>query len=266
MTKSSPAKYNLMTEARFSVVIPTCDRPEYLREAIASVIAQTQPAHEILVIDNSREAVELTQLPESDKLRVIRALPRFGVSQARNLGAILARGDFIAFLDDDDRWDEGYLQAVRGTVEESGAEVVLGRLRDGNTGKPLSGKQAAFNDRDDLIREILLRNPGTVGSNTTVAHWRFAASAGYDPWLTTGQDKALVLDLLLQQAEPARASAAWVDFRADGEGPRQTELRKQIEGKKRFLRKYWDMMSGYERLFTLAQLCRLRLRGLFWRT
>lgn len=254
-----------MPEPMFSVVIPTCDRPEYLRQAVDSVLAQIEPAHEILVIDNGREAVDPARLPVSDKLRVIRALPRFGVSQARNLGGILSGGDYIAFLDDDDRWDKAYLQAVRCTVEESAAKVVLGRLRDGNTGTPLNGKQAAFNDREDLIHQIFVRNPGAVGSNTIVAYEAFAASAGYDPWLTTGQDKALVLDLLLKGAQPACASEAWVEFRADGEGPRQTELRKHIEGKKRFLRKYWGLMSWYERLFNLGQLGRLRLRRRFGR-
>lgn len=265
MTRSLLQKLNLMTKPTFSVVIPTCDRPGYLWEAIDSVIAQTLPAYEILVIDNGHDAVDPAHLPESDTLRVVRALPRFGVSQARNLGAILARGDYIAFLDDDDRWDAGFLRAVLRPIEDSGAEIVLGRLRNGNTEEPLDGKQAAFNDRVDLIRQILLRNPGAVGSNTVVAYATFAASAGYDPRLTTGQDKGLVLDLLLQQARPGRASGAWVDFRTDGAGPRQTELRKHIEGKERFLRKYWGEMTVCDRLFNLVQIGRLLLRRLLRR-
>lgn len=252
-----------MPEPSFSVVIPTCDRPEYLRDAVGSVISQTLPAHEILVIDNGREAVARTRLPESSNLHVIRCLPKFGVSQARNVGAILSSGDYIAFLDDDDCWDKAYLQAARCTIEESEAKVVLGRLRDWNTGIPLNGKQAAFKDREDLIHQIFVRNPGAVGSNTIVAYEAFAASAGYDPWLTTGQDKALILDLLLKGEQPACASGAWVEFRANGDGPRQTELRKRVEGKKRFLRKYWGLMCWQERLFNLAQLGRLSLRRRF---
>lgn len=249
-----------MAEQLFSVVIPTCDRPEYLREAVNSVIAQTHPAYEILVIDNGCNVVDPSQLPECHRLRVIRALPRFGVAQARNLGAILAGGDYIAFLDDDDRWDDNYLQAVLCTVQENPAEIILGRLRDGGTGEPINGKQAAFNDREDLIEQLLLRNPGAVGSNTVVARSKFLASAGYDPWLTTGQDKALVLDLLLQQAQLARATEAWVEFRIDCVGRRQSEIGNHIQGKQRFLRKYWHKMSWHQRLFNLAQIVRLRLR------
>jgi glycosyltransferase involved in cell wall biosynthesis len=251
-----------MIEPRFSVVIPTCDRPEYLREAVESVLAQSVSAHEILVIDNGQEAVDPNQLPNSSKLRVIRALPRFGVSQARNLGAILASGDFIAFLDDDDCWDKGYLKAVCMALEETSAEIVLGRLRDGKTGEPVKGKQADFTDRDDLIWQIFIRNPGAVGSNTTIKRTRFTASAGYDPWLTTGQDKALVLDLLLQGVYAVRASSAWVEFRNDGVGARQTEIPKRIQGKKRFLRKYWSQMNGYQRLFNVVQIIRLHQK--YW--
>ncbi|PRB75441.1 glycosyltransferase family 2 protein [Pseudomonas sp. MYb185] len=255
-----------MLNPTFSVVIPTCDRPEYLREAVSSVLAQTLPAHEIIIVDNGREAVDSAQLPVSEKLQVIRALPRFGVAQARNLGAILSTGDYIAFLDDDDGWDAGYLQSVLLTVEESGAEIVLGRLRDGKTGTPISGKQASFNGRDDLIRQILRRNPGAVGSNTIVKRACFAETAGFDPLITTNEDKALIFDLLSKGAQAVRAQDAWVQFRNDGEGPRLTDLHKRIEGRDRFFRKYRHQMSTGDRLFNMIQLVRLRLQHWFRRS
>lgn len=249
----------------FSVVIPTCDRPEYLREAVGSVLAQTQRAYEIIIIDNGHTPVDPAQLPQSEKLRVIRALPRFGVSQARNLGAILSSGTYIAFLDDDDGWDEGYLQAVLVAVEDNDADIVLARLRDRTTGEPLKGKQASFRDEDNLIRHILRRNPGTVGSNTVIKRSCFATSAGYDPSLATSEDKALILDLLLKGAQVVCASEAWVRFRNDGEGPRLTDLQKRIEGKGHFFRKYRHKMTVGDRLFNMAQLVRLRLQHWFRR-
>lgn len=251
-----------MHNPSFSVVIPTCDRPDYLCEALNSVLAQTMPAREIFVIDNGNVDVDAAQLPVTDKLRLIRALPRFGVAQARNLGGVLATGDYIAFLDDDDAWDQGYLQAVYDTVKEAGAEVILGRLRDGKTGEPISGKQACFKSRDDLIGQLLRHNPGAVGSNTIVKRTCFVETAGYDPLITTNEDKALILDLLLKGIKVARAQNAWVLFRNDGEGPRLTDLHKRIEGRGRFLRKYWQHMTTGDRLYNMAQLIRLRLQHL----
>lgn len=249
-----------MTEPPISVVIPTCDRPEYLAEAVKSVLRQTSQPQEVLVIDNGVSPVDKTRLPDSDLLAVIRALPRFGVSQARNLGAILARCELISFLDDDDGWDENYLAGVRSTRKETGADVILGRLRDRKSLQPIGGKQALFRDEHDLINQILSRNPGAVGSNTTVARDRFYACSGFDPAITTGQDKALVLDLLMQGAKAAQSHSSWVDFRDDGDGPRQTELRKRIQGKWRFLSKYWRTMSWNQRCFNLAILTRLWLQ------
>lgn len=246
-----------MGEPRISVVIPTCDRPQYLHDAVDSVFAQTSPADEILVIDNGREPLPPGTFTYAEGLRLVRALPRFGVSQARNLGAILASGDYIAFLDDDDGWDVGYLADVRLTIRKSGAEVVLGRLRDRFSGQPIKGKQALFRDRNDLMAQIMRRNPGAGGSNTVVERRAFTATAGYDPWITTGQDKALILDLLIAGIYPVRSDNGWIDFRNDQESQRQTDIDKRIQGKARFLRKYWGQMGWNNRLFNLAQLVRL---------
>lgn len=252
-----------MMSVSISVVIPTCDRPDSLRKTVSSVLKQSCQPGEIIIVDNGRQPVEKVFLPASESLRLIRALPRFGVSQARNLGAITACSDYVAFLDDDDTWDPFYLEAVSQTVNRTRADIVLGRLRSMDNNNPLRNKQADFVDRNDLLRKILRRNPGAVGSNTSVAKTAFLKTSGYDPWLTTGQDKALVLDMLLSQSSVARADDAWVNFRENFAGERQTELKKRIEGKLRFTRKYWRYMDAGSRLFNSAQLCRLWLRYLF---
>ena len=249
-----------MAGSTFSVVIPTCDRPIYLKDCIKSVLAQTLPAFEILIIDNGRKPIDPELLPSENNVQLIRALPRFGVSQARNLGVILSAGDYIAFLDDDDRWDSNYLSEIYRTIKKTGAQIILGRLRDLETGLPIEGKQANFKDREELVRQILLRNPGTGGSNTVVDRITILGGPGYDPWITTGQDKAFVLDLLLSGFMPARADEGWVDFRKNSEGSRQTELTKHTQGKWRFLRKYWTNMDWSARLFNLKQIGQLYIR------
>lgn len=253
-----------MDEISVSVVIPTCDRPQYLLEALDSVLSQTSPDNEILVIDNGRRPLSRENLPKEKNIQVVRALPRFGVSQARNLGAILSCSEYIAFLDDDDLWDKCYLEEVRACIRETGADLVLGKMRDKETRQPIRGKHENFGDEETLRRWILRRSPGTIGSNTVVSRKIFFESSGYDPWLTTGQDKALVLDLLFGGAKAVRAQNAWVDFRQEVEGPRQTEIAKRVKGNSRFLRKYWSKMDFSTRLFNVVQLGRLymwRIRG-----
>lgn len=87
-----------------SVIIPTRDRCAALSRALGSVLAQTLPAAEVIVVDDgSRDStLELvaTRFPE---VRLIRQAPA-GVSAARNRGIRAARSPWIAFLDSDDRW------------------------------------------------------------------------------------------------------------------------------------------------------------------
>ncbi len=90
-----------------SVVIPTYNRSEYLLRAIRSVIDQTYSDWEIIIVDDSDDPLEVVQGVESfndKRLRLIRNAERKGVSYARNVGINASKGDYIAFLDDDDEW------------------------------------------------------------------------------------------------------------------------------------------------------------------
>lgn len=254
-----------MKRPKLSVVVPTCDRPNLVVESLESVSAQTRLPDEVIVVDNGNSATALDR-EWPFPLRLIRALPRFGVAQARNLGSVLASGDYISFLDDDDRWDPEYLAEVERTVIRSGAGVVLGRLRDLEQGGPIAGKQSEFQDAADLRQLLLRRNPGAVGSNITVAREGLFQTSGFDPWLTPSEDKALVLELLLRDIEPARAESAWVDFRSH-HGERLTAPRSHRRGKVRFIRKYAAHMSWRIRVGNVAQLARIQVSfiGQSWR-
>jgi glycosyltransferase involved in cell wall biosynthesis len=85
-----------------SVVIPTYGRPQWLSEAIDSVLAQTVEDFEIIVVDDaSPEPVSIAAYP---KARLIRRESNGGPAAARNTGVESARGRYVAFLDDDDAY------------------------------------------------------------------------------------------------------------------------------------------------------------------
>ena len=115
-----------------SVVIPTFRRPALLREAIASVRAQTDVKVEVIVIDDSPEGSAAAVAGEfADSVRYFRnAQPTGGFpSVVRNLGWPLARGRFVHFLDDDDRSPEGhYAAAIAAFAARPGVGVVFGRI------------------------------------------------------------------------------------------------------------------------------------------
>lgn len=112
---------------RVSVIIPTYNRRGYLRQAVDSVLAQTRPDFEVLVVDDGST---------DDTPRVIASMadPRLrclwqanaGRSAARNRGMAAARGEFIAFLDDDDQYLPHKLAAQVAFLDEHGDVDLVG--------------------------------------------------------------------------------------------------------------------------------------------
>ncbi|WP_457565506.1 glycosyltransferase family 2 protein [Caldithrix abyssi] len=89
---------------KISVIIPVYNRPQMVKRAIESVLAQTEAAHEILVI-NDGSTDETPRILEKFGTRItVVNQPHKGVSAARNTGIRLARGEWIALLDSDDEW------------------------------------------------------------------------------------------------------------------------------------------------------------------
>jgi glycosyltransferase involved in cell wall biosynthesis len=87
-----------------SVIIPTYNRAALVREAVASVTAQTCRDFEIVVVDDASTDDTAEALASRDDIRVLRHACRGGVAAARNRGAAAARGEWLAFLDSDDLW------------------------------------------------------------------------------------------------------------------------------------------------------------------
>jgi glycosyltransferase involved in cell wall biosynthesis len=88
---------------KFTVVIPTYQRLELVRQAVQSVLAQTFQDFEIVVVDDgSPEPIQLSTPDE--RVRVIRHETNLGTAAARNTGIRAARGELVAFLDSDDVW------------------------------------------------------------------------------------------------------------------------------------------------------------------
>jgi glycosyltransferase involved in cell wall biosynthesis len=94
-----------------SVVIPAYRCSQYIAQAVQSVLAQTFPAHELIVVNDGSPDTQLLEAalaPYKDSIRYIKQ-PTRGPSGARNTGIVQARGNYIAFLDGDDYWCSDHL-------------------------------------------------------------------------------------------------------------------------------------------------------------
>jgi glycosyltransferase involved in cell wall biosynthesis len=92
-------------ELRVAVVIPAYQAAKTVGRAVHSVLAQTRPPAEILVVDDgSKDDPRAALAPFENRVTLLHK-PNGGAASARNLGIERARGDLIAFLDADDYWE-----------------------------------------------------------------------------------------------------------------------------------------------------------------
>jgi glycosyltransferase involved in cell wall biosynthesis len=105
-----------------SVIVPTRDRPEFLPDAVGSVLRQTFTDLEVLVVDDGsgpEGAAAAARVAErDDRVRLLRLDASTGASAARNRALQQAQGELVGFLDDDDEW------------APDAAEVAVAHLRE----------------------------------------------------------------------------------------------------------------------------------------
>ncbi len=106
-----------------TAVIPTYNRARTIGSAIESVLAQTRPPDEIIIVDDgSTDSTPETLARFAGRIRVIRQ-ENAGVSAARLAGARAATGRWIAHLDSDDRWREDAIERHLDALRTLGADA-----------------------------------------------------------------------------------------------------------------------------------------------
>lgn len=134
---------------KYSVVIPLYNKEHYIAGTLRSVLTQTFPDYEVIVVDDGSTDHSLQACKEvrSDKIRVVQQANQ-GVSAARNKGIELAAGEYICFLDADDTWHPDYLQISKPSCRN--IPKVISLLRP----TVLSTPMAAARNRADCRRRM----------------------------------------------------------------------------------------------------------------
>lgn len=142
-----------LSETLVSIVMPTYNRADQIGDAIQSVMAQTHPTWELLVVDDGSDddtPIVMSEFSDRDpRIRYIEN-PRGGVSAARNTGLDAAAGEIIAFLDTDNAWDREYLSLMVAELDRSGADIAYSAMQSVQDGKVVSYRGDRFDA--DVIR------------------------------------------------------------------------------------------------------------------
>lgn len=179
-----------------SVIIPTYNRAQLVTRAIRSALEQSFDDLEVLVVDDAStdNTIETVAGIADPRIRYLRQPFNQDVSAARNRGLRAAQGDFIAFLDSDDEWLPGKLEAQIARFREAPDSV--GLVYTGSITRFDDGKERVFlpEHRGDVFREILLKNITDAGSASVMIRRnvvrvvgffdeRIPAMEDYDYWI-----------------------------------------------------------------------------------
>lgn len=162
-----------------TVVIPTYNRAALLPRAIASVLRQTYRHFELIVVDDgSTDATEGVVRSIADpRVRYLRHERNKGLPAARNSGIRAARGDYIAFLDDDDEWRPAKLEKQLSAVRDYDAVVCTAAVN----GVVLRKHKRRSVSLDDLRR-------GTFVPSGLLARAHVLRDVPFDESLRQGED------------------------------------------------------------------------------
>ena len=101
---------------RVSVILPTHNRPDLLRDAIESLLSQTYTDWEAMIVDDASDPA--AELPVDQRFRALRHQTSMGGAAAKNAGASVSSADILAFLDDDDLYAPSYLERAVSVLDK----------------------------------------------------------------------------------------------------------------------------------------------------
>jgi glycosyltransferase involved in cell wall biosynthesis len=178
---------------RITVITPAYNVGRYIGEAMDSVLAQSFGDFEYLVVDDGstdETAVVIRDRAAADpRVRHI-TTDHAGACHARNVAIMQASGEFVAFLDGDDRWHPRFLHEQLSLLESAGPEVaaVFARSRVmSETGRVylIRWQRAGLYDLDDML---IGSCPPRTGSSLLVKRRAFEAVGLFDEHLESAQD------------------------------------------------------------------------------
>lgn len=155
-----------------SVVIPTYNRAELLKQAVQNVLDQTYQDFEIIVVDDASSSGEAEKIIKSfndKRMRYVRHSENKGAAAARNTGIKISNSRYIAFKDDDDVWHTEYLKKTMAAFETATPEtgVVYAKLARIESGQEKYIPWEAIIKREGSLYQVLLQR-NFIGTTNAV--------------------------------------------------------------------------------------------------
>jgi glycosyltransferase involved in cell wall biosynthesis len=197
----------------FSVIIATYQLADVVVEAVESALGQTAPPLEVIVSDDgSTDGTQAALAPYRDRITYLRK-ENGGPSSARNAGARIASGDFVAFLDADDVYLPEFLEAVGElAAERPDLDILTTDAYFELDGVPV--RNYLFNgfvsekQRKGILRDLRL----CIGA-TAIRKDRFRSVGGMDESIVISEDWDFFIRLFLGGARAGLVAEPLVRYR-----------------------------------------------------
>jgi glycosyltransferase involved in cell wall biosynthesis len=270
---SPPASMAINKQPLISVIMACYNAASYVEEAISSVLRQSYPNIEIIVVDDGSQdtspaIVERLMTNHPDRIR-LEHLQHSGPYPARNFGLRHARGDYIAFLDADDWWREDCLEKLLATLLDKEADLSYCGWQ--NIGEHMLDPEPHIPpayEKDDATAAFLNSCPWPIHAALTRKRVMDAVE-GFSERFFSSMDYDLWLRLLAHTGNIVRVPEVLAYYRWHGQGQISATRWKQVldavQVRRDFVSRYPDMVAHLSPQ-TLYQLVDGRLLKEAYRT
>jgi len=233
-----------------SIIVPTHERPAALERCLAALVRLDYPParFEVIVIDDGSQTDpgEAVARFKNDLAITLLLQPRKGPAAARNAGARKARGELLAFTDDDCEPDPGWLRALAARFTAEGPQAFGGRTINALPDNLYSEASQAL--VDDLYAGYGAQPPGArffTSNNMAVPAEPFHAVGGFDPafsspagedrdfserWLLRGSRLVHVPEALVRHAHALGFGSFWRQHLGYGRAARRLHVLRSARG------------------------------------
>ncbi|MEO6216349.1 MAG: glycosyltransferase family A protein [Sphingomonas sp.] len=253
----------------FSVVIPSYNRPHLVVRAASSVLRQTFPCFELIIVNDGslRSYAGVLDELNDPRARLVDSSENKGAASARNVGIRRSRGKYIAFLDDDDEYLESYLETTLSTLGPTGGNVALSWCgvewvdqTDPATSESRTEEYPIrFTTDKELFEEFM--SIGT-GFGVCVKSECFARVGGFDESLKTVEDTDWFIRVLSSAYRPVVTPGVHLRIYNHDSGERLTgrnTLETRLRECEYLLKKHEPFLAQHE---SLRGMVRHRIREL----
>lgn len=246
----------------YSVVIPTHNRLDFLKNALKSIFQQSILPSEIFIVDDLNQSkVKKLVHKLNDKfdfsIKHIVSNSKNGVSHSYNLGATKSNGKYLAFLDDDDFWGKNYIDTIYKVIQKKNIDIIVTRLTEYDDQYKLSKPGKCLPQKFN-IKDFYLRNPGVLRSNFFIKRSCFELARGYDEKIFGSSDKEIFMRLkILNKKHHVIDIPNLVYWRTNHKSQASTNFRRMLRNVINFYSKYFFIIPFTFHIKMIIKIIRL---------